>query len=65
MKYIFQNDDIRLVIEEDIVGWYLFVYRDGNMNTPAADYLQDTLNDVFEEAEEMFGVQHNQWKKVC
>jgi len=64
VKYVFQNDKIQLVIKEDVVGWYLFVYKKENTEVPIADYLQDTLEDIFEEAEEMFGVHVNDWTKV-
>ncbi|MGA8163910.1 MAG: hypothetical protein WB791_02665 [Waddliaceae bacterium] len=62
-KYFFQNSTIRLEIREDSVGWYLFAYRPP-FEKPFCDYLQDTKEDIFEDAKKMFGVESSQWKEL-
>ena len=64
-KYIAYSKDnfYRLEIEEDVsVGFYLIIYPKGEKQS-VADYLQDTLEFAMEEAEELYGVTKNDWKK--
>ncbi|HSW86748.1 MAG TPA: hypothetical protein VLG49_04515 [Rhabdochlamydiaceae bacterium] len=52
------------VIEEDLVGWYLIIYKDPNINKSVEDYLFDTLEDALFEAEDRFGIPKNDWKEI-
>ena len=55
---------LRLLIEEDTsVGFYLIVYPEGEAKS-IADYLQDSLEEVFADAEERYGVSRNDWIKL-
>ena len=63
-KYIFTNDTLKLVIDEDIVGYYLIVYKDPYSEKSNEDYLLDSLEDAFEEAKEKFGITREQWKSI-
>ena len=54
---------LRLEIEEvENIGFYLIVYEFGS-DQSIADYLQDSLKDVMEEAEERYGILPSQWEK--
>lgn len=59
-KYLLKKNGVIYAIEEDLVGWYLIVYKD---NTSSMDFLFDTLEDAFFEAEERFGIKKTEWKK--
>ena len=50
-----------LLKEDSRAGWYLLVFDDGRC---VADYLQDTLEQAFEQAEEDFGVARADWSEV-
>lgn len=63
-KYQFQNEERKLIIEEDNVGWYLIIYTPPNNNQSSADYLLDSLEDAFEEAKDRFGVSPSQWINI-
>jgi hypothetical protein len=60
LKYVFENDKIKIEIKQDLVGWYLVAYL-YPFHTPCCDYLQDTLEDIFEEAEERFGIKSSEF----
>jgi hypothetical protein len=62
LKYIYETAAIKLVIEEDIVGFYLIIYRDPKSTKSDEDYLVNSLEDAFKQAEEDFGVSSDQWK---
>jgi len=63
MKYIYQNKQIKLVINQDLVGFYLIVYENPSSLTSTSDYLLDTLEEAFQEAQDRFGVLASQWKQ--
>ena len=60
LKYLYKNDFIKLVIEEDIVGFYLIVYKLESEKSNE-DYLIDSLDDAFLEAQDKFGISKEQW----
>jgi hypothetical protein len=62
-KYIFRGEDKNLIIEEDKIGWYLIVYHKDDFEKSEEDYLIDSLEDAYKEAEERFGVLKNQWEE--
>lgn len=62
LKYIYETKNIKLIIEEDIVGFYIIVYNDPSSMQSNADYLQDTFDDAFSFSERKFGVKKDQWK---
>jgi hypothetical protein len=64
LKYLYKNDYLKLVIEEDIVGFYLIVYNNPQSEKSSEDYLVDSLEDAFQEAKERFGVSSEQWEKL-
>lgn len=62
MKYLYVNDNLKLVIEEDIVGFYLIVYSNPFSEKSSADYLLDSLDDAFNEAKRRFKISREEWK---
>ena len=62
-KYIYKDDKIKLVLEEDNkeVGWYLIIYNDPNSEKSMADYLYDSEDIAFKIAEKKFGIKKEQW----
>ena len=50
-----------MLIEEDFVGYYLIIYNDPQSLRSDEDYLLDSLEEAFDEAEQRFGVVKNQW----
>ncbi len=63
LKYLYKNDSLKLVIEEDLVGFYLIVYNDPQSEISSEDYLVDSLEEAFQEAKEKFGISSKQWKQ--
>ncbi len=59
-RYYSKNDNISYVIEEDLVGWYLIVYKN---NQSSQDYLFDTFEEAVIEAENKYGIAKNKWKE--
>jgi len=47
-------------IEEDLVGWYLIKYE---AHQSSQDYLLDSLEDAFDEAEDRFEIPKKLWKE--
>lgn len=62
LKYLYKNDFFKLVIEEDDIGFHLIVYNDPCSEKSDEDYLIDSLEEAFQEAEQKFGVTSGQWK---
>lgn len=52
------------VIQEDLAGWYLIVYRSKHTEVSSKDFLLDSLEDAMLEAEEEFGISLNNWQPV-
>lgn len=64
IAYTSKKPRLRLEIEEDKnFGFYLFVYSE-NGNHSIADHLQDSLENVFEEAQKKYGVFPKDWTKL-
>lgn len=61
LKYVYKSELIKLVIEEDVVGFYLIVYRNPRSEKSNEDYLVDTLEEAFQQAKENFGISIEQW----
>jgi|GEM_PF-7071698 len=61
-KFEFTTKEFYLLIEEDVIGWYLIVFKKENKTTSISDYLYDNLEDVFFEAQERFGVSKDKWE---
>lgn len=61
-KFEYRKNNTYYVIEEDLVGWYLIVYK--NIHESSEDYLLDTLEDAMLEAEERFSIPKNSWKEL-
>lgn len=61
LKLLYKNESIKLIIEEDVIGFYLIVYEDPNSEKATQDYLLDSLDDAFQEAEEEFGITKDSW----
>ena len=64
LKFQYKSDLLKIVIEEDFVGFYLTVYENPNSLNSNKDYLFDSLEDAFNEAEEKFSVRRDEWKIV-
>lgn len=64
LKYLYIDDNIKLIIEEDIVGFYLIVFKNPISQKSNEDYLVDSLDDAFKEAKDRFGILRNQWKLI-
>jgi len=64
IAYTSNEPRLRVEIEEDEnVEFYLFVYPH-NSNESIADYLQNTLQLVFEQAQEMYGISPDKWEEA-
>jgi hypothetical protein len=66
MKYLAFSPDkkYRLEIEEDeTIGFYLIIYPNGN-SASIADYVQDSLAIVKEQAYELYQVDPNSWIRI-
>jgi hypothetical protein len=62
LKYIYKSNTLKLIIEEDIVGFYLTVYRDPLSEKSNEDYLVDSLEEAFQKAKDNFNVSIDQWE---
>lgn len=62
LKYLYKSDSLKLIIEEDIIGFYLIVYNDPNSGKSNEDYLVDSLEEAFQKAKEKFGISSKQWE---
>ncbi len=62
--YIFESSSIKLVIKEDLVGFYLIIYKNPTLSKSSADYLLDSLAEAFEMAQEKYGVSSKQFVAV-
>ena len=60
-RYTYEDEKLRLIIEEDVVGYYLVVFDKNNSSTSVADYLLDTLEEAFVFADNKFKVSRSQW----
>ena len=60
-KYQYKGNNIRLVVEEDCVGFYLIFYPNVNSSWSEKDYLLDTLDDAFDFAKDEYGVHKHDW----
>ena len=62
-KYEALLNDQKFVIKEDEpdVGWYLYVYKNGEI---IKDHLQDNLESVKKQAEEDYSVPESLWKEI-
>ncbi|GAB4194277.1 MAG: hypothetical protein Tsb0015_17280 [Simkaniaceae bacterium] len=58
-KYWYQKKGVTYVLEEDLVGWYLIIYK--NKTSSSEDYLFDTLDEALFEAEDRFDIPKNSW----
>ena len=63
LKYFYRDENLKLIIEEDAVGYYLIVYKNPDSIKSSEDYLVDSLEEAFQEADEKFGVSKSQWIK--
>lgn len=62
-KYLCQKDNARYEIDEDLVGWYLIAYPDLHTTQSSEDYLLDSLDDAFVEAEYRYNISRTLWKE--
>lgn len=62
LKYVHKSDSLKLIIEEDVIGFYLVVYNDPHSEKSSEDYLVDSLEEAFQDAKEKFGVLSEQWE---
>lgn len=57
-----KKKETNLLIEEDSIGYYLYVFDPFDPRDCTQDYLLDSLADAFKEAEKRFGVKEAEWK---
>lgn len=62
LKYLHKSKSLKLIIEEEPVGFYLIVYNDPLSEKSNEDYLVDSLEDAFQEAKLKFGISSEQWE---
>jgi len=60
----YQSSSSSYRIEKDVVGWYLIVYARKDLEKSSADYLLNTLEDAFIEAENRFNISRNDWQEI-
>lgn len=63
-KYLYKSNNLKLLIEEDLVGFYLIIYPDPHSEKSSEDYLFDSLEDVLRVAESKFGISKKQWTQL-
>jgi hypothetical protein len=64
LQAINKEKKLQLIIEHDEkVGFYLLIYPLG-FDKSIADYLCDSLEDAFFEANERYGIKREDWKKI-
>jgi hypothetical protein len=64
-KYLYKKDHNSFLLQEDIIGWYLVVYRRQDQLTQSSeDYLFDTLEDALKQAEDQFHIPQSAWKEL-
>lgn len=61
LKYTYRNEKLKLIIEEDLVGCYLIVYYNTDAQKSREDYLVESLDEAFQDANEKFGVSREEW----
>jgi hypothetical protein len=64
LKLLYKDTSLKVVIEEDIIGFYLIVYKDPLSTISTEDYLLDNLEDALKEAKELFGISIEQWQHI-
>lgn len=62
-KYIYEDNFLKVLIEEDSVGFYLIVYKNPSSEKSTNDYLCDTLDEAFQKAKNQFGITKDQWRE--
>lgn len=62
LEYIYKGTDKTYLIKEDIVGFYLIIYENRNLEKSIEDHLFDSLDDAFQAVEEKFGILRSEWK---
>jgi hypothetical protein len=60
--YTNKEPKLKLIIEEDRVGFYLYVFPIDSEES-IADFLQDSLEETLEFAKINYGIEKNEWKK--
>lgn len=60
--YSYEDEKIKLIIDKDVIGYYLIVYTNPQSTISSADYLLDTLDEAFEAAQKKFGISKEKWK---
>lgn len=63
-QYIYIKNSLKMIIEEDLIGFYLIIYNDPQSLESDEDYLLDSLKEAFDLAEERFSVVKSQWSIV-
>lgn len=63
-KFFCQENGVSYEIEEDVVGWYLFVFSKQDPKKSSEDFLFDTLEDALSEAKNRFDIPIDRWEEV-
>ena len=63
-KFQYIDEKIKLIIEEDIVGFYLIFYPNPNTDKSEKDFLLDNLEDAFDCAKKRYGISKQEWKEA-
>lgn len=64
MRSLFcETKDKFFVLNEDIVGWYLIVYKDKTKSVSIEDHLLDSYEDAIDFAKEDFNISKTDWKE--
>ncbi len=61
LKFLYEKDSLKLIIEEDTIGFYLIVHDDTQSEKSTKDYLVDTLEEAFQTAHKQFAISKDQW----
>jgi hypothetical protein len=62
LRFLYKGNTLKLIIQEDSIGYYLIVYDDPYSEKSSEDYLVNSLDEAFAEAQEKFGVSRKQWR---
>ena len=63
-KFFCQKNGVSYEVQEDLVGWYLYVFSKQSHEISSEDFLFDTLEDALSEAKKRFNIPIDQWEMV-
>ena len=63
-KLFYETKDAFYELDEDVVGWYLIVYKDKSKNLSIEDHLFDSYENALQVAKEDFNIPEDKWRML-